>query len=89
MHQSSNKNRPETPDNQFLLRESVSKNGSTPRGARKGADFHEKQPLFDRPLAEPVKLTPAWEETNLPNDELNFKGVTMEQADLEINPPRD
>jgi equilibrative nucleoside transporter 1/2/3 len=34
-------------------------------------------------------LTPAWEETNLPNDELNFKDVTMEQAVLEMNPPRD
>lgn len=39
--------------------------------------------------AEPVKLTPSWEESNLPNDELNFRGVTMEQADLEMNPPRD
>nr|CAD7392237.1 unnamed protein product [Timema cristinae] len=53
-------------------------------------DYHEKQPLFDRgATAEPVRLTPAWEETNLPNDELNFKGVTMEQADLEMNPPKD
>jgi len=40
-------------------------------------------------LAEPVRLTPAWEETNLPNDELNFKDVTMEQAVLEMNPPTD
>ncbi|XP_018905585.1 equilibrative nucleoside transporter 3 isoform X2 [Bemisia tabaci] len=40
-------------------------------------------------VAEPVKLTPAWEEKNLPNDELNFKSVTMDQADLEINPPND
>ncbi|XP_014241524.1 equilibrative nucleoside transporter 1 isoform X1 [Cimex lectularius] len=38
---------------------------------------------------EPVRLTPAWEETNLTNDELNFKGVTMEQAQLETNPPKD
>ncbi|KAF4533279.1 hypothetical protein B566_EDAN010514 [Ephemera danica] len=38
---------------------------------------------------EPVKLTPSWEESNLPNDELNFRGVTMEQADLEMNPPQD
>ncbi|KAI5715290.1 hypothetical protein M8J77_013724 [Diaphorina citri] len=47
---------------------------------------------FDKPLlppSEPVRLTPAWEESNLPNDELNFKGVTMENADLETNPPRD
>lgn len=48
---------------------------------------HEKQPFLAN--TEPVRLTPAWEETNLPNDELNFKGVTMEQADLEMNPPKD
>jgi hypothetical protein len=53
------------------------------------ADYYEKQPLFERSTAEPVRLTPAWEETNLPNDELNFKGVTMEQAVLEMNPPTD
>ncbi|XP_055678225.1 equilibrative nucleoside transporter 1 isoform X2 [Lutzomyia longipalpis] len=38
---------------------------------------------------EPVRLTPAWEESNLPNDELNFKGMTMERATMEINPPND
>lgn len=27
-------------------------------------------------LAEPVRLTPAWEASNLPNDELNFKGMS-------------
>jgi hypothetical protein len=53
------------------------------------ADCYEKQPLFERATAEPVRLTPAWEETNLPDDELNFKGVTMEQAVLEMNPPTD
>jgi hypothetical protein len=53
------------------------------------ADYYEKQPLCERALAEPVRLTPAWEETNLPNDELNFKDLTMEQADMEMNPPRD
>lgn len=26
------------------------------------------------PFLEPVRLTPAWEENNLPNDELNFRG---------------
>lgn len=50
-----------------------------------GGEF-EKQPFLP---TEPVRLTPAWEETNLPNDELNFKGVTMEQAQLEMNPPVD
>lgn len=50
-----------------------------------GAEF-EKQPFLP---TEPVRLTPAWEETNLPNDELNFKEVTMENAQLEMNPPFD
>ncbi|XP_014218272.1 equilibrative nucleoside transporter 1 isoform X2 [Copidosoma floridanum] len=39
--------------------------------------------------AEPVRLSPGWEGTNRPDDELNFKGVTMDQADLELNPPKD
>jgi len=81
--------RPPSAENQFLLKESVPRNGSTPRGTRKNADCYEKQPLFEKALAEPVRLTPAWEETNLPNDELNFKDVTMEQAVLEMNPPKD
>ncbi|XP_024940273.1 NADPH-dependent diflavin oxidoreductase 1 isoform X4 [Cephus cinctus] len=38
---------------------------------------------------EPVRLSPGWEGTGRPEDELNFKGVTMDQADLEINPPND
>lgn len=64
-------------------------------------------------LAKPVQLTPAWEANNLPNDELNlkgicfwlfdrysffflfiffpfiYKGMTMDRAKMEINPPRD
>ncbi|XP_023724605.1 equilibrative nucleoside transporter 1 isoform X2 [Cryptotermes secundus] len=81
--------RPPSAENQFLLKDSAPRNGSTPRGTRKNADYYEKQPLFERATAEPVRLTPAWEETNLPNDELNFKGVTMERAVLEMNPPTD
>lgn len=38
---------------------------------------------------EPVRLSPGWEGTGRPDDELNFKGVTMDQADLELNPPKD
>ncbi|EEB19063.1 equilibrative nucleoside transporter, putative [Pediculus humanus corporis] len=38
---------------------------------------------------EPVKLTPAWEDNNLSDDELNFKNLSMEQANLEMNPPED
>jgi len=36
-----------------------------------------------------LSFTAAWEETNLPNDELNFKGMTMERAKMEIDPPTD
>ncbi|XKL62929.1 hypothetical protein PGB90_002762 [Kerria lacca] len=46
-------------------------------------------PNSEKKYVEPVKLTPAWEEKNLPNDVLNFKSVTMEQAELETNPPKD
>lgn len=28
-------------------------------------------------LAKPVRLTPAWEANNLPNDELNFRGTIL------------
>lgn len=38
---------------------------------------------------EPVRLTPAWEGRNLPDDELNFKSMTMDRAKLETQPPRD
>lgn len=37
----------------------------------------------------PVRLTPAWEENNLPNDELNFKSLSMDDAVLETDPPKD
>lgn len=36
-----------------------------------------------------MRLSPGWEGTGRPDDELNFKGVTMDQADLELNPPKD
>ncbi|XP_015118898.1 equilibrative nucleoside transporter 1 [Diachasma alloeum] len=57
----------------------------------------EEQTLLKDPNAarivtkgsEPVRLSPGWEGTGRPDDELNFKGVTMDQADLELNPPRD
>ncbi|XP_013185137.1 equilibrative nucleoside transporter 1 [Amyelois transitella] len=41
----------------------------------------EKAPFLRN---EPVKLTPAWEGTNLPNDTLNLKGIAMDLA-----PPKD
>ncbi|XP_052130282.1 equilibrative nucleoside transporter 2 [Frankliniella occidentalis] len=77
-------------EDQYLLTELQPRNGNmaqiTPRKTAAG-EVHEKQPFLA--TTEPVRLTPAWEDTNLPNDELNFKGVTMEQADLEMNPPKD
>ncbi|GBP27743.1 Equilibrative nucleoside transporter 1 [Eumeta japonica] len=41
----------------------------------------EKAPFLRN---EPVKLTPAWEGTNLPNDTLNLKGIAMD-----LVPPKD
>lgn len=38
---------------------------------------------------QPVRLQPSWEENNLPDDELNFKNLTMDDASLQINAPRD
>lgn len=35
----------------------------------------EKAPF----IAKPVRLTPAWEANNLPNDELNFRGIVYTQ----------
>lgn len=59
-------------------------NGGGPTVAPNGSNI-ERAPF----LAKPVRLTPAWEANNLPNDELNFKGMTMERARMEINPPYD
>lgn len=38
---------------------------------------------------QPVRLQPSWEENNLPEDELNFKSLTMEDASLQLNTPAD
>lgn len=38
---------------------------------------------------QPVRLQPSWEESNLPEDELNFKSLTMEDASLQLNTPID
>lgn len=38
---------------------------------------------------QPVRLQPSWEESNLPEDELNFKSLTMEDASLQLNTPAD
>lgn len=34
-------------------------------------------------------MTPAWEENNLTNDELNMKSMTMDRVKMELDPPRD
>ncbi|XP_063389561.1 equilibrative nucleoside transporter 1 [Cydia fagiglandana] len=51
-----------------------------PAGAR-GWEAEEKAPFLRN---EPVKLTPAWEGSNLPNDTLNLKGIAMD-----LTPPKD
>lgn len=48
---------------------------------RSGEVVPEKTPFLHN---EPVRLTPAWEGSNLPNDTLNLKGIAMD-----INPPKD
>ncbi|XP_060528347.1 equilibrative nucleoside transporter 1 [Cylas formicarius] len=40
-------------------------------------------------LQKPVKLQPSWEENNLPEDELNFKNLTMDDASLQVHTPPD
>ncbi|XP_034952144.1 equilibrative nucleoside transporter 1 [Chelonus insularis] len=40
-------------------------------------------------VREPVRLSPGWEGTDKPDDELNFKELTMDQVNLELNPPKD
>lgn len=64
----------------------VSGHGSELNSHQLGMGLCEKTLVIN---SEPVKLTPAWEEKNLPNDELNFKSITLEDAQLEINPPKD
>lgn len=39
--------------------------------------------------SQPVRLTPAWEENNLTNDELNMKSMTMDRVKMELDPPKD
>lgn len=41
------------------------------------------------PLQEPVRLHPSWEDSNLPDDQLNFKNLTMENASLQLHTPID
>ncbi|CAK1594600.1 unnamed protein product [Parnassius mnemosyne] len=51
------------------------------RSGRWDVGDNEKLPFLRN---EPVKLTPAWEGSNLPNDTLNLKGIAMDLA-----PPKD
>lgn len=41
----------------------------------------EKAPF----IAKPVRLTPAWEANNLPNDELNFRGIDQHFSHADKN----
>ncbi|XP_045506319.1 equilibrative nucleoside transporter 1 [Colias croceus] len=52
-----------------------------PQNKRWDASEGEKAPFLRN---EPVKLTPAWEGSNLPNDTLNLKGIAMD-----LVPPKD
>lgn len=39
---------------------------------------------------EPVKLTPSWEARNdVPEEELNFRSMTMDRVKMELEPPSD
>ncbi|XP_057340932.1 equilibrative nucleoside transporter 1 isoform X1 [Microplitis mediator] len=67
-------------------------------GTYKQRDFRagiEDQSLINELAArkivvrEPVRLSPGWEGTDKPDDELNFRSLTMDQVDLELNPPKD
>jgi hypothetical protein len=49
-------------------------------------DEHKVSEIKICPLLFLLRCRLLWE-TNLPNDELNFKDVTMEQAVLKMNPP--
>ncbi|KAJ0170774.1 hypothetical protein K1T71_013546 [Dendrolimus kikuchii] len=72
------------PEAESLLRPEKGSAVVMPYGQRQprwdGADG-EKAPFLRN---EPVKLTPAWEATNLPNDTLNLKGIPMD-----LTPPKD
>ncbi|KAK5644411.1 hypothetical protein RI129_005711 [Pyrocoelia pectoralis] len=46
----------------------------------------EKLPLQHQ---QPVRLQPSWEESNLPEDELNFHNLTMDEASLQLHAPID
>ncbi|XP_046383683.1 equilibrative nucleoside transporter 1 isoform X2 [Ischnura elegans] len=80
----------ELAEHQSLLRQGKSRNGASPSVvAMSTMPASSVSKRSSAGASEPVRLTPSWEESNLPNDELNFKEVTMEQADLEMNPPWD
>ncbi|VEN49147.1 unnamed protein product [Callosobruchus maculatus] len=50
---------------------------------------HAEGDFNDKSRLQPVKLQPSWEENNLPEDELNFKNLTMDEASLALNQPPD
>ncbi|KAF5296664.1 hypothetical protein FQR65_LT10204 [Abscondita terminalis] len=62
--------------------------GMTPEGS---VQFIDKEDSEKVPLQHqrPVRLQPSWEESNLPEDELNFRNLTMDEASLELHTPMD
>jgi len=44
---------------------------------------------FTYVASEQVPVTSAWEEINLPNDKLNLKIFSVDDAVLETDPPKD
>ncbi|CAH1736445.1 equilibrative nucleoside transporter 1 isoform X1 [Aphis gossypii] len=81
-------------EDHLLLQENVVKNGNTLLSMNSTMNSKvqpTKHNSFTSVASEqvPVRLTPAWEETNLPNDELNFKTFSMDDAVLETDPPKD
>ena len=57
---------------------------------RIGSDVPEARTFLETG-PESVKLTPSWEDRNLPSSELNFKGVEsdVDKAVLDMDPPPD
>ncbi|CAB3365744.1 Hypothetical predicted protein [Cloeon dipterum] len=80
-------------DKRFVSREETLRRLQGGEDGRRFSEDHaaaaalNESPVVQR--QQPVKLTPSWEDSNLPDEELNFRGVTMEVAEMEINPPKD
>ncbi|KRT79285.1 hypothetical protein AMK59_7995 [Oryctes borbonicus] len=54
-----------------------------------GIVVHKAEAGEKTALQQPVRLQPSWEESNLPEEELNFQKLTMDDASLQLNAPLD